>query len=167
MVLGPFQYPSTKIPLIKQVSLRVEMKDENAEQVMCLDAALPTVEGHEPVSSRSAHELTAPAPAPVASCGSASDHLKNVQVVLDPPAPAKGKNLTVTLSGDLDEDVASGVLSASLDLASTFPSRSRPRTGMATSLGPQGPADPKRKGQRQVDGAGALPRYRHACLIPG
>jgi hypothetical protein len=51
----------------------------------------------------------------VSSCGSATDHVKNVKVTLTPDPPVPGQDITVQITGDNDEDVATG--SFNLDLA--------------------------------------------------
>jgi len=51
----------------------------------------------------------------VTSCGSATDHVKNVVVTLTPDPPVPGQDITVTITGDNDADVGEG--SINLDLA--------------------------------------------------
>jgi len=108
VTFGPFLYPNVKIPLIKTVQTHVLIKDANGDQVACVQTNFPSY-------STGAEEATLRTD-PIANCGKASDHLKNLQITLDPPAPAKGKNLTVTTSGDTDEDISSGVASVSINL---------------------------------------------------
>lgn len=51
----------------------------------------------------------------VKSCGSPTDHVKNVVVTLTPDPPVPGQDITVTITGDNDADVDTGNIN--LDLA--------------------------------------------------
>lgn len=53
----------------------------------------------------------------VKSCGSESDHLKQVSIKLNPDPPVKGQQFSMELSGELDEDITGGSLD--VDLAVT------------------------------------------------
>lgn len=109
ITLGPFKYPNVNVPLLNKVSGKVEMKDQDAEQVMCSQFSLP------------AYSATAPAQSlgddPFIDCGTDADHIKNRVLIVEPPTISKGVPFTVTSAGDLDEDVSSGVADIEVDLS--------------------------------------------------
>jgi len=50
------------------------------------------------------------------NCGSASDHMQIINVVITPNPPVKGQTLTVALNATLDEIVQAGTISIDLKL---------------------------------------------------
>jgi len=109
ITLGPFKYPNVNVPLIKTMNGKVEMHDQDSEQVLCSEFSLP------------AYSATAPAQdlsdAPFVDCGADTDHVKNKVLNVDPPTIKKGVPFTVNGAGDLDEDIVSGVQDIQVDLS--------------------------------------------------
>jgi len=52
----------------------------------------------------------------VKSCGAAGDHLQNAVVTITPDPPVPGQDITVSITGDLDQTVESGNLNLDLDV---------------------------------------------------
>lgn len=52
----------------------------------------------------------------VRSCGSAGDHFRNVRMEVTPARISRGNPLTITVSGDLDQDLSSLVAAVDLDV---------------------------------------------------
>merc|ERR1712098_674784 len=97
-----------------------EIKDQNDDMVICSDSTLPALD-FDVFAMNSSLSLGADWPwgAPIQSCGKKDDHFQNFKVSVDPPKPVKGKDLTITIQGDLDEDVTSGILELDIDLVIT------------------------------------------------
>lgn len=109
ITLGPFEYPNIKVPLIKKMTGKMEVKDQDGEEVSCVSFELP------------AYSSTAPATGfgddPFVDCAGADAHVKNKSLDVEPPTLKKGVPFTVRGSGDLDEDVATGVADISVDVS--------------------------------------------------
>jgi len=109
ITLGPFKWANINVPFIKTMSGKVEMKDQDGEQVLCTEFSLP------------AYSATAPAQAfsgaPFFDCGGDTDHIKNKVLDVKPPTLKKGVPFTVNGAGDLDEDISSGVSDIQIDLS--------------------------------------------------
>jgi hypothetical protein len=109
ITVGPFTYPNIAVPLIKTMKGSMEVKDQDGEEVSCVSFELP------------AYSATAPASEygddPFVDCSSADAHVKNKNLDVEPPTIKKGVPFTVSGSGDLDEDIASGVADISVDLS--------------------------------------------------
>jgi len=106
--LGPFKYPNINIPLIKTVKVSVEIKDQDDEQVACVDSSLPALS-----SPDSALETI-----PFTSCDDETkSHTKNFHMETNPPEPVKGDKINITAGGDLDEDISSGNIALNVDLS--------------------------------------------------
>jgi hypothetical protein len=107
-VLGPFTYPNLNVPLIKTTTGKIEIVDENAEQVSCMEFSLP------------AYSATAP-PSPqfldIDCSDSSSWHMKNLQFDVEPPTIQKGVPFTVNTKGDTDEEISSGKAAVNVDLS--------------------------------------------------
>merc|ERR1712183_682184 len=98
ITIGPFKYPNLKVPLIKTTNGKVEVVDQDGEQVSCASFNLPAYSETAPVSGFTVGD------APFVDCSSASAHVGNKQLDVEPPAIQKGVPFTVHGSGDLDED---------------------------------------------------------------
>jgi len=109
LTLGPFTYPNINVPLIKTAKGHVEALDQDGEQVMCVDFALPTYSATAPPSTLKAD--------PFADCSSPGAHIENVVLDVDPPTLSKGVPFTVRAQGDLNEDVPNGVLDLEVDVS--------------------------------------------------
>jgi hypothetical protein len=112
--LGPFVYPNVPVPIIKTVGGRVEIKDDQGEILACFAMQLPTssLAGHTPALPDSRVDASWPS-----KCGSAaSDHIKNLNVTSDPVVIKKGQSFTGYTAGDLDETVASGKITATINI---------------------------------------------------
>lgn len=109
MTLGPFKYPNINVPLIKTTKGKVEVVDQDGEQVSCASFSLP------------AYSATAPASdfgdAPFVDCASDDAHVKNRALDVEPPTLKKGVPFTVRGSGDLDKDISSGVADINVDVS--------------------------------------------------
>jgi hypothetical protein len=107
ITLGPFTYPNIAVPLIKTMKGKVEVQDQDGEEVLCVSFELPAY-------SDAAHatELRAD---PFIDCAGSDAHVKNKKLDVEPPTIKKGVPFTVHGSGDLDEDIASGVADLSVD----------------------------------------------------
>jgi len=109
ITVGPFTYPNVNVPLIKTINGKVEVKDQDGEEVSCVSFALPAYSSTAPTTKFGDD--------PFVDCGGADDHMKNKILDVEPPTIKKGVPFTVRVSGDLDEDVASGVADVSVDLS--------------------------------------------------
>jgi len=109
LTLGPFVYPDSHVPWIKTTKGKIEVQDQDGEEVMCVSYELPAYSGSAPVS-----ELRAD---PFVDCSGTDAHMKNKKLDVQPPTINKGVPFTVSASGDLDEAVASGVADLSVDLS--------------------------------------------------
>jgi hypothetical protein len=109
ITVGPFTYPNINVPLIKTTKGSFELKDQDGEEVSCVNFELP------------AYSATAPASKlgddPFVDCSGADAHVKNKKLDVEPPTIKKGVPFTVSGSGDLDEDIASGIADVSVDLS--------------------------------------------------
>jgi len=106
-VLGPFKYPNINVPLIKSTTGKVEIVDENAEQVSCMSFNLPTYSSTAPASQLLDVDCT----------DSSSWHMKNLVIDVEPPTIKKGVPFTVNTKGDTDEELSSGVAEVNVDLS--------------------------------------------------
>jgi hypothetical protein len=108
--VGPFQYPDISVPLLSSITSHMEMHDKNDEMVMCVDTTLP--------AAQEATFLQAPVKAspPFVSCAGSGAHIKNGGVDVSPAQPQKGKDVTITFTGDLDETISSGVVELDINL---------------------------------------------------
>merc|ERR1712032_1813931 len=102
LTIGPFKYPNLKVPLITTANGKVEIVDQDSEQVSCASFNLPTYSATVPASG-----LT---DSPFVDCSSASAHIGNKQLDVEPPTLQKGVPFTVRGSGDLDETSQVAVL---------------------------------------------------------
>lgn len=109
ITLGPFKYPNINIPLIKKMSGKVEMTDQDGEQVLCSEFSLPAYSATAPAQDLSGE--------PFVDCGADTDHFKNKVLTVEPPTLKKGVPFTVNGAGDLDEDISSGVSEIQIDLS--------------------------------------------------
>lgn len=109
MTLGPFKYPNIKVPLIKTTNGKVEVVDQDGEQVGCASFSLPAYSAEAPASDLG--------DAPFVDCSSAGAHVGNVVLDVEPPTIKKGVPFTVQGSGDLDEDLTSGVADINVDVS--------------------------------------------------
>lgn len=107
--LGPFTYPNINVPLISTAKGNVEARDQDGEQVMCVDFALPAYSSTAPPSTLK--------DAPFEDCSSPGAHIENVVLDVDPPTLSKGVPFTVRAQGDLNEDVPNGVLDLQVDVS--------------------------------------------------
>lgn len=108
-VLGPFVYPNLKIPFIKTTSGKIEIVDENAEQVSCMEFSLPTYSATAPVSSSDFLDV---------DCTDTSSwHMKNLVIDVEPPTIKKGVPFTVNTKSDIDEAVSAGHIETNVDLS--------------------------------------------------
>lgn len=106
-VLGPFVYPNLNVPLIKTTTGKVEIVDENAEQVSCMAFSLPAYHATAPTSEYQDIDCS----------DSSSWHMKNLQFDVEPGPIKKGTPFTVRMQGDVDEEVSSGVAAVNIDLS--------------------------------------------------
>jgi len=108
--VGPFEYPSISVPLISSIKSHMEMHDANDEMVMCVDTTLP--------AAQEAAFLQAPVKGtpPFTPCTGSSPHFKNAVIDVNPAQPQKGKDVTMTFTGDLDESISSGVVELDINL---------------------------------------------------
>lgn len=111
ITIGPFVYPNLKVPLIKTVKGKVEMKDQDGEEVSCISFALPAYSATAPTAEVGA------VTDPFTDCSSDGAHVENRKLDVEPATIKKGTPFTVRGSGDLDEDIASGVADVSVDLS--------------------------------------------------
>lgn len=108
VVLGPFVYPNLKIPLIRSTSGKIEIVDENAEQVSCMEFKLPAYSATAPVSSTFLD---------IDCSDSSLWHLKNLVIDVEPPTIKKGVPFTVNTKSDVDEAVSAGHIETNIDLS--------------------------------------------------
>merc|ERR1712139_746120 len=87
----------------------MEVKDQDGEEVSCVSFELPAYSATAPT--------TEVGDAPFVDCAGTDAHVKNKKLDVEPPTIKKGVPFTVSGSGDLDEDVASGVADISVDLS--------------------------------------------------
>lgn len=109
LTLGPFTYPNIKVPLIKKTSGKFEVVDQDGEQVSCASFTLPAYSASAPASDFG--------DAPFVDCAGSDAHVKNKVLDVEPPTLSKGVPFTVRGSGDLDEDIASGVADINVDVS--------------------------------------------------
>jgi hypothetical protein len=109
ITVGPFKYPNINVPLIKTAKGKVDIADQDGEEVSCISFELPTYSSTVPASSVG--------DAPFVDCAGADAHVKNKNLDVEPPTIKKGVPFTVRGSGDLDEDLASVVAAVSVDLS--------------------------------------------------
>lgn len=109
LTLGPFKYPNINVPLIKTTNGKVEVVDQDGEQVGCASFSLPAYSATAPVSDFG--------DAPFVDCASTGAHVGNKVLDVEPPTLSKGVPFTVRGSGDLDEDISSGVADINIDLS--------------------------------------------------
>lgn len=109
VTLGPFTYPNINVPLMKTAKGNVEARDQDGEQVMCVDFALPAYSATAPPSTLKDE--------PFQDCSSPGAHIGNVVLDVEPPTLSKGVPFTVRAQGDLDEDVPNGVLDLQVDVS--------------------------------------------------
>lgn len=107
--LGPFKYPNIRVPLIKMASGKIEVTDQDGEQVSCATFNLPAYSETAPVAIESSP--------PFVDCSGDGAHVKNRQLDVEPPVISKGKPFTVRGKGDLDEDISSGNMDLQIDLS--------------------------------------------------
>lgn len=107
-VIGPFVYPNLKIPLIKTTNGKVEVVDENGEQVSCMEFSLPAYSATAPLSATSVD---------IDCTDSSSWHFQNLQFDVEPPTIKKGVPFTVNTKGDTDEAISSGNVELNVDLS--------------------------------------------------
>lgn len=108
-IIGPFKYPNIKVPLISSTKGKIEIKEQNGEQIICTNFNLPAYSEIAPAQEYN--------DAPFEDCSDPSAHLTNLAVDVEPPTISKGVPFTVNIKGDLDEDVTSGSLDFSVNLS--------------------------------------------------
>lgn len=109
ITVGPFKYPNIKVPLISTTNGKVEVQDQDGEEVSCVEFALPAYSSTAPTGELGDD--------PFVDCSGADAHVKNKNLDVEPPTIQKGVPFTVRGSGDLDEDIAKGVADISVDLS--------------------------------------------------
>jgi hypothetical protein len=109
ITVGPFTYPNINVPLIKTVNGKVEVKDQDGEEVSCVSFSLPSYSATAPASEVG--------DAPFVDCAGSDAHVKNKVLDVEPPTIKKGVPFTVRGAGDLDEDLANVVAAVSVDLS--------------------------------------------------
>jgi len=109
IVVGPFTYPNINVPLIRTATGKVEIVDENAEQVSCMEFTLPTYSATAPV--------TTPDRLDVDCTDSSSWHFKDLVVDVEPPTIKKGVPFTVNTKGSTDEEISAGHVELNVDLS--------------------------------------------------
>ena len=96
---GILKFPNINIPLVKTVKASLEIKDQDDEQVACVDSSLPALSC--PVSALET--------IPFSSCDDETkSRTKNFHMETNPPEPVKGDTINIIAGGDLDEDFSSG-----------------------------------------------------------
>jgi len=110
ITLGPFKYPNINVPLIKTTKGKVEIVDQDGEQVSCASFSLPAYSATAPVSASATTD-------PFVDCSGSGAHVQNKVLDVEPPALKKGVPFTINAAGDLDEDIASGVADIQVDLS--------------------------------------------------
>jgi len=109
ITVGPFTYPNINVPLIKNVNGKVEVQDQDGEEVSCVSFSLPSYSSTAPASEVG--------DAPFVDCAGSDAHVKNKVLDVEPPTIQKGVPFTVRGAGDLDEDLANVVAAVSVDLS--------------------------------------------------
>merc|ERR1711976_222874 len=104
--LGPFKYPDINVPLIKTVTMHTEIKDQDGEQVTCLDSKLPAFSSGKPGLE-----------SPIEDCSDSTYHAKIAHLETDPATPVKGQPLTITAGGSTDKAVTAGVADVNINLS--------------------------------------------------
>lgn len=141
--VGPFQYPDLSVPLLSSITSHMEVHDKADEMVLCVDTTLP--------AAQEATFLQASAKAaPIVSCSGSDAHFKNAVIDVSPAQPKKGSDVTITFSGDLDEDVSAGEIELDINLVVATLSLKIPFTNLGT-------ATPATSGIKAVVGPFTLP----------
>jgi len=109
--VGPFQYPSVRVPLFSSFSGKIEVTQDDGEEWLCIAYNLPSYYDPEPEPKLQ--------DGPFADCTDPTKavHVHNFEITTDPVAPQKGDDMNVTLKGDLDEDVDTLNMDFSMDLS--------------------------------------------------
>lgn len=137
--VGPFKYPSLKVPLFNHFSGKIEMTQDDGEEWLCIAYDLPTLPAPDHVEPELEDTFV--------DCSDPTKavHFENFEITTDPATPKKGDDMTVTIKGDLDEDLDSinldfqldlSILKFELNIPITFSPAVKATTGITSIVGP-------------------------------